>query len=154
MVSGREQGPQFTPRCSQSKTFFITSVWLSLATRSVSTPGRRLISPAPHPKAMAEGLTPFPGLSGPSQREFQAGPARRPGLLRIRYYVVRIPPAGAQPSDIASSYRQTSPRSVRIVGLLASEHTRRVGFLSATYRADIMNRCFVLTTIVKCIRSK
>jgi hypothetical protein len=66
---------------SQFKTFFITSVRLSLVTRSVSTSGRRLISPAPNPlnsrdnlpiqgrgkkgrkkeRAMAEGLMPFHG---------------------------------------------------------------------------------------------
>jgi len=46
---GSERGPQFIPSVSQFDTFFTTSVRLSLATRSVSTSGRRLISPSPDP---------------------------------------------------------------------------------------------------------
>ena len=55
------------PSVSQFKTFFVTSERLSLVTRSISTSGWRLISPA---------------LQGhhPSQREGS-------GLLQIRHYV-------------------------------------------------------------------
>ena len=46
LFSAGEQEPRFTPSVSQSKSFFITSVRPSLITRSVSTSGGRLISPA------------------------------------------------------------------------------------------------------------
>jgi len=49
MFSGSERGSQFTPAISQLETFLITSVRLSLVTRSVSTSGWRLISSAPNP---------------------------------------------------------------------------------------------------------
>jgi hypothetical protein len=42
--SGAESEPQSTPSAGRFKTFFITSVHLSLVTRSVSTVGWRSIS--------------------------------------------------------------------------------------------------------------
>jgi len=56
MFRGIEQGPQFTPSISQLKTFFNTSVRLSLVTRSVTTSGWRLISSAPGPSNFRDDI--------------------------------------------------------------------------------------------------
>jgi hypothetical protein len=123
-------GARDTSSASQFETFCITSVRLSLVTQE--------------------------HFDFRMAFDF-AGILRTPcqsALLQIRRYVLRVPPGVAQRSDIASSYPRTSPKSVLIVGSLASGYTREVGFLSATYHGDIINPCFVLTIIVKCIRSK
>jgi hypothetical protein len=96
---------------------------------------KRITPPSPHALPSRQGKDVMMAF------DF-AGILRRPcqsDLLQIRRYVPGIPPGVAQSSDKASSYPRTSPKSVLIVASLASGHTREVGFLPATYCADIMN---------------
>lgn len=88
--------------------------------------------------------------------DFAGIPGRQPqsGLLQIRRYVPGIVAGVAQPSDTASGYHRTTPNSVLIFAWLASGHTREIGLLPATYCADIINPCFVLTIMLKCAGSK
>lgn len=74
------------------------------------------------------------------------------GLLQSRRYVAGIIAGVAQPSDTASGYHRSTPDPVLISGWLGSGHTREIGLLPAAYWPDIIDRCFVPTTMLKCAR--